>query len=207
MGREGLFDLSNRVYVYSCIPERDIRELHLWFISVISICHLHLSFRICHPCLSHASVINLCHFYVSFASVISSVISSMSSISVTCICGSSLSVLSVICICHFVSVIAYLSCLSVAYLSALSVICNCHPYVGGGWKEYLKKNLTTLTPKGWGKTRFFKIEAARRATSRKRDNVKVNVNKVKDKVNDIYSIHSHYKGNHRKGAAAVGRHQ
>ena len=25
-------------------------------------------------------------------------------------------------------------------------------------------------------------------------NVKVNVNKVNDKVNDIYSIHSHYKG-------------
>ena len=29
-----------------------------------------------------------------------------------------------------------------------------------------------------------------------------NVNKVNDKVNDIYSIHSHYKGNHRRGAAA-----
>ena len=37
-------------------------------------------------------------------------------------------------------------------------------------------------------------------------NVKVNVNKVNDKVNDIYSIHSHYshyKGNHRRSAAAV----
>ena len=36
--------------------------------------------------------------------------------------------------------------------------------------------------------------------------VKANVNKVNDKVNDIYSIHSHYshyKGNHRRGAAAV----
>ena len=67
------------------------------------------------------------------------------------------------------------------------------------------------------KTSFFKIEAARRATSTKRVNVnkvnvkanvnkvnvKVNVNKVNDEVNDIYSIHSHYKGNHRRGAAAV----
>ena len=34
-------------------------------------------------------------------------------------------------------------------------------------------------------------------------NVKVNVNKVNDKVNDIYSIHSHYKGNHKRGAAAA----
>ena len=62
---------------------------------------------------------------------------------------------------------------------------------------------------------FFNIEAARRATSTKRDivkvnvnkvnvkvnlnkvNVKVNVNKVNDKLNDIYSIHSHYKGGGR----------
>ena len=35
--------------------------------------------------------------------------------------------------------------------------------------------------------------------------VKVNVNKVDDKVNDIYSIHSHYKGIHKRGAAAEGR--
>ena len=66
-----------------------------------------------------------------------------------------------------------------------------------------------------GITLFSKIEAARRATSTKRDNVKVNVNKVNvkvnvnkvnvkvnvnkvnDKVNDIYSIHSHY--SHYKG--------
>ena len=66
-----------------------------------------------------------------------------------------------------------------------------------------------------GYRRFFKIEAARRATSTKRDNVKVdvntvnvkvnvnkvnvkvNVNKVNDKLNDIYSIHSHYKGGGR----------
>ena len=34
-------------------------------------------------------------------------------------------------------------------------------------------------------------------------NVKVNVNKVNDKLNDIYSFHSHYKGNHRRGAAVV----
>ena len=34
-------------------------------------------------------------------------------------------------------------------------------------------------------------------------NVKVKVNKVNNKVNDIYSIHSHYRGNHRRGAAAV----
>ena len=32
--------------------------------------------------------------------------------------------------------------------------------------------------------------------------VKVNVNMVNDKVNHIYSIHSHYKGNHKKVAAA-----
>ena len=57
-----------------------------------------------------------------------------------------------------------------------------------------------------GITLFSKIEAARRATSTKRDNVKVNVNKVNvkvnvnkvnDKLNDIYSIHSHYKGGGR----------
>ena len=57
------------------------------------------------------------------------------------------------------------------------------------------------------KTLFLRIESACKATSTKRDNVKVNVkvnvNKVNDKVNDIYSIHSHYKGNHRRGAAAV----
>ena len=38
-------------------------------------------------------------------------------------------------------------------------------------------------------------------------NIKVNVNKVNvkvnNKLNDIYSIHSHYKGNDRRGAAAV----
>ena len=34
-------------------------------------------------------------------------------------------------------------------------------------------------------------------------NVRVNVNKVNDKVTDMYSIHSHYKGNHRRGAAAA----
>ena len=63
--------------------------------------------------------------------------------------------------------------------------------------------------------KIFKTEAARRATSTKRDNVKlnvnkvnvkvnvnkvnvkVNVNKVNDKLNDIYSIHSHYKGGGR----------
>ena len=27
--------------------------------------------------------------------------------------------------------------------------------------------------------------------------------KIADKVNDIYFIHCHYKGNHRRGAAAV----
>ena len=57
---------------------------------------------------------------------------------------------------------------------------------------------------------IFNIEAARKATSTKRGNVKVNVNKVNvkvnvNKVNDIYSTHSHYKGNHRRGAAAEGR--
>ena len=36
-------------------------------------------------------------------------------------------------------------------------------------------------------------------------NVKVNVNKVNVKVNDIYSTHSHYKGDHRRGAAVGGR--
>ena len=35
--------------------------------------------------------------------------------------------------------------------------------------------------------------------------LEVNVNKVNDKVNDIYSIHSHYKGNHKRCAAAGGR--
>ena len=64
-----------------------------------------------------------------------------------------------------------------------------------------------------GITLFSKIEAARRATSTKRDNVKVNVNKVNvkvnvnkvnDKLNDIYSIHSHYKGNHRRGGSGRG---
>ena len=34
-------------------------------------------------------------------------------------------------------------------------------------------------------------------------NVKVNVNEINDKLDDMYFIHSHYKGNHRKGAAAV----
>ena len=29
--------------------------------------------------------------------------------------------------------------------------------------------------------------------------------KIQPKVNDIYSIHSHYKGNHRRGSAAEGR--
>ena len=57
-----------------------------------------------------------------------------------------------------------------------------------------------------GITLFSKFEAARRATSTKRDNVKVNVNKVNvkvnvnkvnDKLNDIYSIRSHYKGGGR----------
>ena len=34
-------------------------------------------------------------------------------------------------------------------------------------------------------------------------NVKVNVNKVNDKVTDIYSIHNHYKGNDGRCAVAV----
>ena len=61
----------------------------------------------------------------------------------------------------------------------------------------------------------FKILAARRAASTKRDNIKVTGNKANDKVNvnevdvkvnvnngndmlnDIYSIHNHYKGGGR----------
>ena len=52
---------------------------------------------------------------------------------------------------------------------------------------------------GEGMTKELKIQPERRQQGQQ-VNVKVNVNKVNDKVNDIYSIHSHY-----KGGAAFGR--